>query len=214
MSEGDYVKIRAILVPESENRKNIRYLATSLVSGKTRAAVTGKTLPELDPLDNIEQIHPSKINNFYTVVSAVCSNLPGDGEEECRGVSTDEDDDNPAAVIPDTSLPPPSLIPSSSSASLSASAVSLDAYENEKQKRKQAKANECLQTRRRLGYDKAARETLMMELKLKNQLLWKCSECNITCGKAGMEKHVTSKMHWDTVLENYKRTVDAEQPPR
>ena len=28
-------------------------------------------LPQLEQLDNIDQIHPSKINNFYTVVSAV-----------------------------------------------------------------------------------------------------------------------------------------------
>ena len=92
MSEADYVKMRGILVPQSENRKNIRYLATSLVSGKSRRVVSHMKLPELEPLDNIDQIHPSKINNFYTVVSAVCSNIPGDGEEECRGVSTDEDE--------------------------------------------------------------------------------------------------------------------------
>ena len=92
-------------------------------------------------------------------------------------------------------------------------ARSLDAYESEKEKKKNAKQNECLQLRRKLGYDKAARETLLMELKLKNQLLWKCGECQITCGKAGMEKHVTSKLHWDKVVDNYKKLLDAEQPP-
>ena len=71
MKEGDHVKMRAILVPESEY---IRYLATSLVIGSSRTDVRTKKLPEQDPLDNIEQIHPSKINNFYTVVSAVCNN--------------------------------------------------------------------------------------------------------------------------------------------
>lgn len=71
MSEGDHVKIRAILVPESENRKNIRYLATSLVAAKSRRAAASMKLPQLEQLDNIDQIHPSKINNFYTVVSAV-----------------------------------------------------------------------------------------------------------------------------------------------
>ena len=71
MNEGDHVKIRAILVPESENRKNIRYLATSLVTARTRRGVASMKLPQLEQLDNIDQIHPSKINNFYTVVSAV-----------------------------------------------------------------------------------------------------------------------------------------------
>ena len=60
-------------------------------------------------------------------------------------------------------------------------ALSLDAYEQERQKRKLAKANECTLTRKKLGYDKAAREALLMELKLKNQLMWKCPECNVTC---------------------------------
>ena len=71
MAEGDHVKVRAILVPESENRKNIRYLATSLVTAKSRRAAASMKLPQQEQLDNIDQIHPSKINNFYTVVSAV-----------------------------------------------------------------------------------------------------------------------------------------------
>ena len=45
MSEGDHVKIRAILVPESENRKNIRYLATSLVMARTRRGVASASTP-------------------------------------------------------------------------------------------------------------------------------------------------------------------------
>merc|ERR1711942_2267 len=79
------------------------------------------------------------------------------------------------------------------------STLSLDAYEKDREKKKLAKANECLQNRRKLGYDRVARDKLLLELKLKNQLLWKCAECNITCGKAGMEKHITSKSHWDKV---------------
>ena len=214
MVEGDHVKLRAILVPESENRKNIRYLATSLVAGKSRRAVSSIKLPELEQLDNIDQIHPSKINNFYTVVSAVCHNLPGDGEEECRGVSTDEEEAE-LVPVPDTSRPPPPVreVRASSVTAANTAAVSLDAYEGEREKRKLAKANECLQQRRKLGYDKAAREKMLMELKVKNQLLWRCRECNITCGVAGMEKHVTSKMHWDKVLDNFKLLVDSEQPP-
>jgi hypothetical protein len=92
LAEGDYVRMRAIMVPESENRKNIRYLATSLVTGKERARVRTMALPEMELLENLDQIHPSKINNFYAVVSAVCHNIPGDAEEECRGVSSDEED--------------------------------------------------------------------------------------------------------------------------
>ena len=91
-------------------------------------------------------------------------------------------------------------------------AISLDAYESEREKKKLTKANECLQQRRKLGYDKAAREQILLDLKVKNQLFWRCRECNVTCGKAGMEKHIVSKMHWDKVLELYKIAVDAEQP--
>ena len=98
-------------------------------------------------------------------------------------------------------------------ASSSSAAISLDAYESEREKKKLTKENECLQQRRKLGWDKAAREKILLELKLKNQLFWHCRECNVTCGKEGMEKHIVSKMHWDKVLELYKIAVDAEQPP-
>ena len=43
-------------------------------------------MPETEPLENLDQIHPSKINNFYAVVAAVCHGIPGDAEEEYRGV--------------------------------------------------------------------------------------------------------------------------------
>eukprot|EP00092_Neocalanus_flemingeri_P001498 GFUD01001599.1.p1 GENE.GFUD01001599.1~~GFUD01001599.1.p1 ORF type:complete len:972 (-),score=277.02 GFUD01001599.1:75-2990(-) len=221
MVEGDYVKMKAIMVPESGNRKNIRYLATSLVTGKDRRAVKQMELPEMEPLENIDQIHPSKINNFYAVVSAVCHNIPGDAEDECRGVSSDEDVAQPAASVPVTStnpfLAPPGVdkqvAMAKNFAKSGSSVLSLDAYETEREKKKLSKANECLQNRRKLGYDRLARDKLLLELKLKNQLLWRCGECNITCGKAGMEKHITSKSHWDRVLENYKKLLDSLQPP-
>ena len=216
MIKGDYVKVKAILVPQSENRKNIRYLATSLVTGKLKRNVVTMKLPDMVPLENFDQIHPSKLNNFYTVVSAICRSVPGDGEDECKGVSTDEDDDTPPLI--DTSKPPPIIGATLSAKTFAKSgsataAVSLDAYETEREKKKLAKANECVQQRRKLGYDKAARDKMLMELKVKNQLMWRCSECNITCGKAGMEKHVTSKLHWDNVLINFKKIIDSEQPP-
>ena len=224
MMEGDYVKMKAIMVPESGNRKNIRYLATSLVTGKDRKAVKKMDLPEMEPLENIDQIHPSKINNFYAVVSAVCHNIPGDAEDECKGVSSDEDEAvvtstvNAAASSSILSFTTPphgvdkQLAMAKSFAKSGTSAISLDAYEKDREKKKLAKANECLQSRRKLGYDRVARDKLLLELKLKNQLLWKCAECNITCGKAGMEKHITSKSHWDKVLENYKKMLDTQQP--
>jgi len=216
MSKGDYVKVKAILVPQSENRKNIRYLATSLVTGKLKRNVVMMKIPDTVPLENFDQIHPSKLNNFYTVVSAICRSVPGDGEDECNGVSTDEDDDSPPVI--DTSKPPPIIGATLSAKTFAKSgsataAVSLDAYETEREKKKLAKANECVQQRRKLGYDKAARDEMLMELKVKNQLMWRCGECNITCGKAGMEKHVTSKLHWDNVLINFKKIIDSEQPP-
>jgi len=219
MVEGDYVKMKAIMVPESGNRKNIRYLATSLVTGKDRRTVKQMDLPEMEPLESIDQIHPSKINNFYAVVSAVCHNIPGDAEDECREVSSDEDDAVPTATVTSISnqfsVPPPGIdrqMAIAKNFAKSTSVVSLDAYETEREKKKLAKANECLQARRKLGYDRGARDKLLLELKLKNQLLWRCAECNITCGKAGMEKHITSKNHWDKVLENYKKMLDNQQP--
>ena len=112
MSRGDYVKLKAILVPQSENRKNIRYLATSLVTDKQKKTVKAKRLPEMGPLENFDQIHPSKINNFYTVVSAICQSLPGDGEDECQGVSTEEEEDGDLMPVTDTSKPPPFIGPS------------------------------------------------------------------------------------------------------
>ena len=126
MSKGDYVKLKAILVPQSENRKNIRYLATSLVSDKLRSNVKMMRLPEMGPLENFDQIHPSKINNFYTVVSAICKSVPGDGEDECQGVSTDEEEELPAVL--DTSRPPP--------VSSAVATDSLDAYGKEREKKK------------------------------------------------------------------------------
>lgn len=222
MVEGDYVKMKAIMVPESGNRKNIRYLATSLVTGKERRTVKKMELPEMEPLENIDQIHPSKINNFYAVVSAVCHNIPGDAEDECKGVSSDEEEFIPpivAAVASSSNpftAPPPGvdkqMAMAKNFANSGSSVLSLDAYEKDREKKKLAKANECLQSRRKLGYDRVARDKLLFELKLKNQLLWRCPECNITCGKAGMEKHITSKSHWDKVLENYKKLLDTQQP--
>lgn len=108
MSKGDYVKVKAILVPQSENRKNIRYLATGLVTGKLKRNVVMMKIPDTRPLENFDQIHPSKLNNFYTVVSAICRSVPGDGEDECNGVSTDEDDEEEGTpLLIDTSKPPP-----------------------------------------------------------------------------------------------------------
>ena len=88
--------------------------------------------------------------------------------------------------------------------------TSLDAYEQDREKKKLAKANECLQARRKLGYDRVAREEMLLKLKLKNQLMWRCGECEITCGLAGMEKHVASKTHWDRVLANYVKQIEQE----
>ena len=48
--------------------------------------------------------------------------------------------------------------------------VSLDQWEKEREKQKLVKANECLQARRKLSYDKAAKEALVNQMKLRNQL--------------------------------------------
>ena len=225
LQEGHFVRLRAILVPQSENRKNIRYLATSLVCGSERGEVRRMALPELEPLETLDQIHPSKINNFYAVVSAVCHNIPGDGEEEARGVSSEEEEQEPSPASSSHFSPLGQLEPAKVEQEAGVGQVarerlfarsrvggSLDAWEQEMEKRRLAKANECLQTRRKLGYDRGAREALLLELKLKNQLLWRCRECDITCGRAGMEKHLGLKTHWDRVLANYVRQLELEGP--
>ena len=220
LAEGDYVKLKAILVPESggpENTKNIRYLATSLVTGKERARVRRMAMPDTELLENIDVIHPSKINNFYAVVSAVCHGLPGDAEEECRGVSSDEEGEEaglPAAVPEQVVQVEPGQREEVARARVLArqglGAGGLDAWEAEREARKLTKANECLQARRRLYYDRAAREAALAELKLRNQLLWRCQECDIACGREGMEKHVQAKTHWDKVLDNYVTRLDRQ----
>ena len=68
-----------------------RYLATGVVTGRTKQEVRGLPLPEQEKLEHIDRIHPDKLNNFYQVVSVVCANLPGDAEDEVKGVSTDEE---------------------------------------------------------------------------------------------------------------------------
>merc|ERR1719447_2388861 len=220
LAEGDYIKVKAIMVPESENRKNIRYLATSLVTGKDRARVKRMPMPETESLENLDQIHPSKINNFYAVVSAVCHGIPGNAEEECRGVSSDEEEVDSLHPLPSSRPEPEVKTEPGESQQVArerimarnlAGEVSLDAWEKEREKKKLVKANECLQARRKLAYDKAAKEELVSAMKLKNQLLWRCPECEITCGREGMEKHVCSKSHWDQTLANYINLLDREK---
>jgi ribosomal protein L37AE/L43A len=88
------------------------------------------------------------------------------------------------------------------------SLVSRDKFEEEIEAKKAAKAHECSSTRKRLGYDKALRDKVLGEMKLVNQLLWKCRDCEISCAKPGMEKHIQLKNHWDKVLDNYCRKLD------
>ena len=71
--------------------QTFRYLATGVVTGRTKQEVRGLPLPEQEKLEHIDRIHPDKLNNFYQVVSVVCANLPGDAEDEVKGVSTDEE---------------------------------------------------------------------------------------------------------------------------
>ena len=78
LTERDLVKLNAIMVPESENKKNIRYIATSVITGREKGELRRRKIPEMALLENLDQIHPSKINNFYAVVSAVCQNIPGE----------------------------------------------------------------------------------------------------------------------------------------
>jgi len=236
MKEGDHVKVRALLVPESENSKMIRYLATGIVCGRNKAEVRTLPLPDQEKLEHIDNVHPDKLNNFYQVVSVVCDNLPGSAEDEVKGVSTDEEDV--------TVRPPPRITSSghegygrggmerdnyphaegdnvskydrtstSNSQEFSrASLLSIDKFEEERETKKAAKAQECTVTRRKVSYDKALREKLLNEMKLPNQLLWKCKDCQISCAKPGMEKHINLKQHWDKVLENYNRKLDMMTP--
>ena len=93
------------------------------------------------------------------------------------------------------------------------SLVSLDAFEAEREKRKLAKRNECLLNKRKMGYSKEAREMILAEMKLRNQLLWSCELCQITSGKPGMEKHLTGSMHWENIEKIHNTALDNIEPP-
>jgi hypothetical protein len=209
-----------------------RYLATGVVSGRTKREVRNIRLPDQETLEHIDRIHPDKLNNFYQVVSVVCANIPGDAEDEAQGVSTDEES---VAALPrpavapqphhaaraaahhhappppereeigggggHSRLPPPRTTPH----------VSIDAYELEREQARLAKATECQNNKRRMSYDRGAREEALARMKLPNQLMWKCVDCQISCAKPGMEKHIMLKGHWDRVLENYSRALDGAQ---
>lgn len=182
-----------------------------MVTGRTKTEVRNIPLPEQERLENIDRIHPDKLNNFYQVVSVVCANIPGDAEEEAQGVSTDEDS------LPKTKInfggAGSNPAPYSQDGQFSRSSMmSMDAFEEEREKKKNAKALECSNARRKMGYSKDAREKLLAEMKLANQLMWKCTDCQISCAKPGMEKHLQLKTHWDKVLENYSKKLDAMRP--
>ncbi len=195
------------------------------MTGRSKREVRNIRLPDQETLEHIDRIHPDKLNNFYQVVSVVCANIPGDAEEEAQGVSTDEESVQAAlpprqsaatvAVLPPP--PPPKMSSSSYHPALEAESrerlaraahVSIDAYELERERARLAKANECQNLRRRMSYDRAAREETLARLKLPNQLMWKCADCQISCTKPGMEKHIMLKGHWDKVYENYSRALD------
>jgi len=210
-----------------------RYLATGVVSGRSKREVRNIRLPDQETLEHIDRIHPDKLNNFYQVVSVVCANIPGDAEDEAQGVSTDEE--SVAALQPSRSsavgaLPPPPqhLAPAaayrtpmereemSGHSRLPARTtphVSIDAYELELEQARLAKATECQNSKRRMSYDREAREETLARMKLPNQLMWKCVDCQITSAKPGMEKHIMLKAHWDKVLENYCRSLEGTAPP-
>ena len=205
-----------------------RYLATGVVSGRSKREVRNSRLPDQETLEHIDRIHPDKLNNFYQVVSVVCANIPGDAEDEARGVSTDEE--SLAALLPPPSVAPvpvgkllPQLqqqtttyLPPIDAEALDRFArtarVSMDAYEKEREQSRLIKAAECQNNRRRMSYDRVAREEALARMKLPNQLMWKCVDCQISCAKPGMEKHIMLKGHWDKVLENYSRSLDVLQP--
>ena len=181
------------------------------MTGRTKNEVRNMPLPEQDRLENIDKIHPDKLNNFYQVVSVVCANIPGAAEDEVEGVSTDEESLPKASSF---DAPGGSHFHRRRSADRQfsrSSMVSMDAFEEERETKKNAKALECQNSRRKMGYSKEAREALLAEMKLVNQLMWKCVDCQITCAKPGMEKHIMLKTHWDKVLDNYCRKLDGMQ---
>lgn len=211
------------------------------------------------PIENLDQIHPEKINNFYAVVSAICQNIPGEPEDEVKDVSSDEAEmeemvrtkalaeeilraagqakvsrseerlhgGNSSKIQPvkfkiassglkmNSSQPKREFLDEDflgAEAHLK-SLVNLDAFEAEREKKKLAKKNECLQTRRKMGYSREAREILLEEMKLRNQLLWNCDVCHVTMGKEAMEAHLKNNMHWDNIEDRYSKALDSIEPP-
>ena len=138
-----------------------RYLATGVVSGRTKREVRNSRLPDQETLEHIDRIHPDKLNNFYQVVSVVCANIPGDAEDEARGVSTDEE--SLAALLPPPSVAPvpvgkllpqqqqqtTTYLPPIDAEALDRFArtarVSMDAYEKEREQSRLIKADEAAQ---------------------------------------------------------------------
>jgi len=259
MTERDHVKLNAIMVPESDNQKNIRYIATSLITDTDKMEIRRRNIPEMAPIENLDQIHPEKINNFYAVVSAICQNIPGEPEDEVKDVSSDEAEidemvrtkalaeeilraagqakasrseerlhgGKSSKIQPvkfkiassglkmNSSQPKREFLDEDflSTAAHLKSFVSLDAFEAEREKKKLAKKNECLQTRRKMGYSREAREILLEEMKLRNQLLWNCDVCHVTMGKEAMDAHIKNNMHWDNIEDRYSKALDSIEPP-
>ena len=152
----------------------------------------------------------------------VCANIPGDAEDEALGVSTDEDSiavssyPPPAAKVAaapvalNTYLPP--IEPETLERFARTARVSIDAYEREREQARLAKATECQNNRRRMSYDRVAREEALALMKLPNQLMWSCRDCQVSSAKPGMEKHLMLKTHWERVLENYSRSLAVYNP--
>lgn len=83
MAVGDQVRFHAIYVDNAENGWNLNYLATAVISGKTRESVDRSKIPEKAvSVKMLSQLDGNKATNFNAVAQAVCKKSPPEDPRE------------------------------------------------------------------------------------------------------------------------------------
>jgi len=83
MVAGDQVRFHAIHIENAENSWNLNYLATALISGKTRDAVDRGKMPEQAiSVKSLSQLNADKVANFSKIEVLVCKKSPPEDPRE------------------------------------------------------------------------------------------------------------------------------------
>jgi hypothetical protein len=87
MAAGDFVKFNAVRVEPAVEKdpppvREVRYLATALVTADTASAIKGAAIPgSAARVTSLDQVTKEKITNFRTVVAFLGGKAPGPAEE-------------------------------------------------------------------------------------------------------------------------------------